>query len=158
MLHRSFKGVEYEVDNTSSDDPNYFLVKKQFRDGPSTVRPLELYYVVGVDPLSGTGPRRGTVFPLPSVFDVLTVTLDTFLHHVKQVFEGLSNHVVYAPGQPYAWDLVQYSGADVGANIVDAKKGSKHTVPEAHISHLVDDILQFMSKNPPPAATAKTES
>lgn len=54
-------------------DESYFLIRKHYRDGPSAVRTLTLYFVVGAD-LPG-GSARGTVFPLPDMHSVFAYNL-----------------------------------------------------------------------------------
>lgn len=90
-------GLEFEVE--ASDDPNYFLIRRQWRVNPNQVHVEALYYIIGVD--AGSPPanvtmndpqdiqaqssafatvlQRGTVIPLPCLGQVIDTAMYTTL-------------------------------------------------------------------------------
>jgi len=125
---KTLTGIEYELDADIAKDDSYYLLRKQHRDSPRSVRVLSWYYVVNDEQPGGTGPLRGTVFPLPDLHAVLRMNLTTSMFYVNSAFKELSEAAKYNPARPYTWDFPDH----------------KPTIsqPQRNIySNLVDDVL-----------------
>jgi len=131
-------GVEYEMDRTvlASDNPCY-VIRKQYRHSPTEATLLALYYVVAV------GPLRGTVYPMPTVHNVLHCNAMTALHFVGSALEDLSQHVKFDSVLGYSFS----TGGASSSEPVDAAAGA---AVDKEVSALVDGVLASIIQQPPP--------
>jgi len=93
---KTLVGIEYEVENEGpgSVDGNYFVIRKQYRESSSSVRVVALFYIVGVEPPTATGPTvRGMCVPLPDIHSVFNFNLDTAIFHLCHSLTILTSRV-----------------------------------------------------------------
>ncbi len=137
VTDREMTGVEYEVSSDNVSDSSYFVIRKQYRDGPDQVRLLNVYYVVGVEPPSPHAPAKGTVFPMPDLHAVLSFNL------VRFSITSSSLHPHFIPPPPH-----------LTAPALTHFPLNQQTTSFYYLTEGIGELTNVLHPPPPPAAAA----
>jgi len=144
---KSLTGIEYEIDTESGKGEFYFVIRKQHRESPTSVRVLGLFYIVGVSPQNGMGPERGTVFPLPDMHSVFCCNLVTAMYYMNSAFKELSEAVRFKPARPYTWEFKEANGSTAPGAATTTSSAAKPAHASRHqYSSLVDEVMHKMMR------------
>ncbi|VDO94190.1 unnamed protein product [Soboliphyme baturini] len=94
------QGIEYALLHAAEP---LFTIRKQYRNSPTSVVPLDDYYIIG-----------GTVYQAPDFCSVLNSRIQSALNHVGAAFEEAKSYYRFHPSKGYWWQFKGYSSIDLG--------------------------------------------
>lgn len=98
---RSLRGVEYVL----APFKNSFVIRKQYRDSPTKVSVLQVFYVVG----EGEQGVRGCVYTMPDVHTLCRHNLMTGMHYLQEAVSGIQDFISSEQGEKEGWRSSQSS-------------------------------------------------
>jgi MED6 mediator sub complex component len=78
-------GLEYAVDPDIPDQPNLFVIRKQYRESPKNVRILEVYYCLD-----------GIIYQSPELLQLVRSRINKTSHYLDESFQLIQSSTSYS--------------------------------------------------------------
>ncbi|KAI6660510.1 hypothetical protein LOD99_14094 [Oopsacas minuta] len=89
---KNMTGVEYDL--LHMQDPYLFIIRKQYRESPSSIIPLNFYSIVD-----------GFVYQCPDLLSIINSRLTQCINEVEQAYTAFSKQTVYRPLEGNVWSF-----------------------------------------------------
>ena len=96
---KTMKGIQYIHESNPEAEPQLFKVKKVYRESPTTVKTLEVYYCL-----------EGTFYQAPDLFDVVSTRTKKVVAHMREGFSTTLRGHGYSAGEGH----VSFAEGDKG--------------------------------------------
>ncbi|XP_046343546.1 mediator of RNA polymerase II transcription subunit 6-like isoform X2 [Haliotis rufescens] len=131
-------GLEYILLHVQ--EPILYVIRKQFRQSPTQVSPLAMYYIIG-----------GIVYQAPDLGSVVNSRLLNTVHNLQSAFEEAQSFSKYNPSKGYWWEFKDKEEKDKP----EGKEKRKREEPSSLFQRQrVDLLLGELGKKYPPQFVA----
>ena len=141
----NMQGTEYCLLHVQ--EPILYVVRKQIRQSPTQVTPVNDYYIIA-----------GVIYQAPDIGSVLNSRILTGVSHLQSAFEEARGYARYHPSRGYWWDFGKEKEKEKDEKAKDKKEEPSSMFQRRRVDMLLDQLTrQFPHKVPQPAVQPPVE-